>query len=102
MKRFGVLSACFGFWPILLVAQSSDLTQNLADCNNGMTSCDHSRLSQSEAGESSLAQHRRNLENCQDGFGDCDRSKLTQTELGTVDLSLRERNVSNCKDGAGV
>jgi hypothetical protein len=67
-----------------------------------MTSCDHSRLTESEASESSIAQHRRNLENCQDGFGDWDRSRLTLAELGTVDLSLRERNVSNCKDGAGA
>ncbi len=48
VKRFVVLSACFGFWPILLVAQSSDATQNLADCKNGWESCDRSKLSQSE------------------------------------------------------
>ena len=43
-KRFGVPLACLTFWPILALAQSADVGQNLEDCKAGRDTCDRSRL----------------------------------------------------------
>jgi len=53
-KRFVIQAVCFSFWPILVFAQSSDLTQNLADCKNGWESCERSKLSESELADVAL------------------------------------------------
>src|SRR5579863_9645449 len=53
-KCFGVQAACLCLWPILAFAQSSDLSQNLADCKAGRDTCDRSRLSQSEVSRPAL------------------------------------------------
>jgi hypothetical protein len=79
-KRRRVLAACLGFWPVLLFAQSSDVTQNLGDCKNGFASCDGSRLSESESADVARAEHRRNVSNCRNGYDSCDHSKLTEPE----------------------
>ena len=56
----------------------ADHQRNLTDCKDGMASCDPSRLTQSEARESSVAAHQRNLANCTDGISDCDHSNLVR------------------------
>jgi hypothetical protein len=97
LKRFGVLSACFGFWTILLVAQSSDATQNLADCKNGWESCDRSRLSQSEFADVARAEHHRDVSNCRNSFQSLDRSKLTPQETIALALADHQQNVQTAR-----
>jgi hypothetical protein len=100
LKRFGmILSACFGFWPILLVAQPSDATQNLADCKNGWESCDRSKLNKSEFADVAHAEHRREVSNCRNSFQSCDRSKLTPQETIALALADHQQNVADCKNG---
>ena len=39
-RRFLLAQACLSLWPILLLAQSSDLSQNLEACKAGREPCD--------------------------------------------------------------
>jgi hypothetical protein len=79
-KCLGVQVACLSLWPILSFAQSSDLSQKLADCKAGRDTCDRSKLSQSEVNDVALAVHGRNVVNCRNGYDSCDRSKLSEPE----------------------
>jgi hypothetical protein len=98
-KCFGAQIACLSLWPILALAQSSDLSQNLADCKAGRDTCDRSRLSQSQATDVALAAHGRNVVDCRNGFGSFDRSKLSEPETIALEVADHQRNVSDCNDG---
>jgi len=65
--------AFLSLWPMLAFAQSSDLSQNLAECKAGRDACDRSKLSQSEASDVALAAHMRNVVNCRNAYDSCDR-----------------------------
>jgi hypothetical protein len=93
--------ACLSLWPVLALAQSSDLAQNLADCKNGRETCDRSKLNQSESADVALAGHGRNVSNCRNGYDFCDHSKLTEPEAVALAVADHQRNVSNCNDGRG-
>ena len=56
----------------------ADHQRNVSACNGGMGSCDPSKLTPSEARDSSSAAHHRNLADCKDGIGDCHLSQLTR------------------------
>ena len=64
--------SCLSLWPVLLLAQSSNLAENLTDCKNGWETCDRSRLSQSEPADVALSDHRRDVSNCRASFASCD------------------------------
>jgi hypothetical protein len=88
--------ACLSLWPILMCGQSSDRAQNLADCKNGMESCDRSRFELTDVAHS---QHVQNVTNCRNGYDSCDRSKLTEREAIALAVADHERNVSDCTMG---
>lgn len=88
-------------WPILLHAQSSDRAQNLADCRNGLGTCDRSQLSESELADATLAAHLRNVTDCRTGFDACDHSKLSEPEAIALAVAQHQKNVSNCMIGLG-
>src|SRR5580700_1446516 len=106
--------ACFAFWPILALAQSSDdLARNPTDealathgrnvlnCRNGSDSCDRSTLTEPEATALALADHERNVSACDDGMQSCDPSKLTPSEARNSLVAKHRRNVTNCENGVG-
>ena len=76
LRKF-LWTAGFSLWPILSLAQSSDLVQNLADCKSARETCDRARLSPKELAEVTLAQHARNVSQCRNGYDSCDHSKLS-------------------------
>ena len=51
LRRYlGTQIACITLWPVLVIAQSTDLAQNLSACKNGWASCDRSKLTRTESG----------------------------------------------------
>src|SRR5438132_505968 len=89
--------ACLSLWPILLCAQSSDLAQNIGDCQDGFGACERSKLTPSELMGVDIALRRRNLSDCKSGWT-CDRSRLTSSETIEVNAAEHQRNVQNCEN----
>lgn len=78
LRRYlGTQIACITLWPVLVIAQSTDLAQNLSACKNGWASCDRSKLTRTESDAVAVASHQREVSKCRDNFSSCDRSKLT-------------------------
>ena len=90
---------CLSLWPVLLLAQSSNVAQNLEACKIGREACDRSKLSQAELREVALAGHGRNVVNCRNGYDSCDHSKLTEPEATALAVADHQRNVSTCNAG---
>lgn len=80
-KCFWAQVACLSLWPVLALAQSSDLFQNLEACKDGREACDHSQLSHSQSADLALAVHRRNVSNCRKGYDSCDHANLPSRKL---------------------
>jgi hypothetical protein len=76
--------------------------RELSDCMSGYQSCDHSKLSGSEAKALSIAERQRNLSNCEEGWDSCDKSKLSKLEVSGVADAEHKRNLSHCMDGWAV
>ena len=102
-RRVCLSVACAMSWPTLLVAAApADREANLQACIRGSSSCDRSRLTESERTEVVRADHARNVTACRRGFETCERADLSEAE--TIDLAVIEhdRNVENCTDGIGA
>jgi hypothetical protein len=97
-RRFLLAHACLSLWPILLLAQSSDLSQNLEACKAGREPCDQSKLSPAQMTDVTSARHGRNIVNCRNGYDTCDRSKLTEREATALAVADHQRNVTDCND----
>ena len=93
------LVACLTLWPVLALAQSANLPQNLAACKDGSESCDPSKLSAAQLTEVARAAHVRNVAKCRDGYASCDRSKLSAPEAIALAVADHQRNVNDCNDG---
>ena len=61
----------------LIALAVADHQRNVSDCDDGMQSCDRSKLTPAEARDSSTAERLRNIADCKDGVGNCDHSQLT-------------------------
>ena len=79
-RYLGAQIACITLWPVLVIAQSSDLAQNLSACKNGWASCDRFKLTQTESEAVAVTSHQREVSNCRNNFSSCDHSKLTGPE----------------------
>src|ERR1700688_1161205 len=91
--------ACLSLFPPLAGAQSTDASRNLDECRAGRSTCDHSRLNQSESADVALALHTRNVVNCRAGFDSCDRSNLSGPEATALAVAEHKSNVAACQDG---
>ena len=90
-RYLGKQIACITLWPVLMVAQSSDVAQNLSACKNGWVSCDHSKLTQTESDAVTVTDHQREVSNCRNHFSSCDHSKLTGETYRTGSCCLGRR-----------
>ncbi len=72
-----------------------------ANCANGWSDCDLSKLTRSEASQTAVADHRRNLSACRVGLEACDYSKLTTSEAKLLADVERNRNYTACRTGHG-
>src|SRR5271156_1879029 len=97
--QLGGQIACLILWPVLSLAQSSDLEQNLAACKSGHEICDQSKLSPSQTAELDATNRERNVSDCRNGFDSCDHSKLTQPQVIALAVADHQRNLTDCKDG---
>src|SRR6266568_2519962 len=78
------LVVCLSFPHIPAFAQSLEYEGNLAACTNGWESCNHSKLTQPEAGALVVAERERNYTPCLQGYGYCDRARLTPSEASGI------------------
>jgi hypothetical protein len=58
-----VICLSLGLSPIVALAQSSDVGQNLEACKAARESCDRSKLSATQLADAALAAHSRNVAN---------------------------------------
>src|ERR1700733_14607137 len=85
--------------PVLALAQSSEVVQNLEACNAGRESCDQSKLSAAQLADVARAAHGRNVANCRNGYASCDRSKLSEPETIALAIADHQQNLTDCNDG---
>jgi len=66
MRPLWIAIACAILGPAFVGAQPPESPENFLACTRGYMSCDHAKLSRSQANAVALAEHRRSLARCAD------------------------------------